>query len=141
MGHSAGGHLTMEMMCTDFAQVGSDLPTALITSAVALSGIYDFEPILYCSENEGLRMDDEEARTVSTLLRSTTTDAPILIGYGAKEPPDMHRQSRECFQRFRAASRRMGCYEIPDADHFDVVDVLADPRSELFERALSFITD
>ncbi|NNE22458.1 MAG: alpha/beta hydrolase [Rhizobiales bacterium] len=139
MGHSAGGHQAVEMLFTDWSKEADDLPRDLISSAVAVSGIYDFEPILYCSENAGLRLDKDEARAVSPIYRHPASDAPLLLAHGLNEPPDMHRQSTDFHARFKDTSRRMDCIGVPGADHFETVDVLADDKSELFARALEFI--
>ena len=140
MGHSAGGHLTAEMMATDWSREGDDLPREMIHAGIALSGIFEFEPILYCRENKGLRMDAEEARAVSTIFRGPVTDAPQLIGYGANEPSDMRRQSIDYVAAFGDQSRNMESFEIADADHFEVVDVLSDDSSALFARVMAFLT-
>ena len=139
MGHSAGGHLTVEMLFTDWSAEGGDLPRGLLHAGVAVSGIYDFEPILHCSENRGLRLDAEEARIVSPIHREPATGAPHLVAYGVKEPPDMQRQSRDYAARFEGSSPRLECLPVPNADHFDTVNVLADETSELFSRALSLL--
>jgi arylformamidase len=139
-GHSAGGHLTTEMMFTDWTREAEDLPKDLIHAGVSVSGIYDFEPILYCTENEGLKMDAEEARTVSPIYRTPATDAPHLISFGLEEPPDMRRQSNDFFDKFKHASTRMECLPVPDVDHFDVVNVLRDEDSEIFAQVLDFVS-
>jgi arylformamidase len=135
MGHSAGGHLTAEMLCTDWSLEAPDLPERFLHAGVVLSGILDFEPILHCTENEGLRMDADEARAVSTIHRVPFGDTPQFVGYGANEPPDMQRQSED----YAARSKNAECYAVPGADHFDVVDVLADKNSPLFARIVDFI--
>jgi len=66
MGHSAGGHLTAEMMATDWTAESPDLPADLIDAASPSSGVFDFEPVLHCRENDGLRRDPDEARELST---------------------------------------------------------------------------
>ena len=139
IGHSAGGHLTVEMLATDWPAFNADLPKYLIHSAVAVSGIYDFEPILYCSENDGLRMDEQEARVVSTIYRTPASDAQLLLAHGLNEPLDMHRQSHALYEKFRHHSRRCEFLPVPKADHFEMVDVLADTSSELFAMVLDFI--
>ena len=62
LGHSAGAHLAAEMLFTNWRELDHNLPTDLINAAVAISGIYDFEPILFCTENKGMRIDEEEAK-------------------------------------------------------------------------------
>ena len=140
MGHSAGAHQAVEMLFTDWSDKADDLPRDLIHAAVAISGIYDFEPILYCSENEGLRLDKDEARSVSPIYRHLAADAPLLLAHGLNEPPELHRQTTDFHTKFKNTSRRMECIGVPGADHFETVDVLADEDSELFATALTFVT-
>lgn len=140
MGHSAGGHLTVEMLFTDWPEEGADLPRDLLHAGVAVSGIYDFEPVLYCSENDGLRMDADEARRVGPIHRQPVVDTPHLVAFGMNEPPEMHRQSRAYADRVKERITRLECLAVPDADHFETVDVLADEKSELFARAIGYIT-
>ena len=140
MGHSAGGHLTVEMMFTDWPREADDLPRDLLHAGVAVSGIYDFEPILYCSENDGLRLDAVEARAVSPIYRAPVTDAPHLVAYGMEEPPDMRRQSNDFAAKFHGHGARMEALPVPGADHFDTVTALGDETNVLFARALEFIT-
>lgn len=139
LGHSAGGHLTVEMLFTDWPKEAGDLPRDLLHAGLAFSGIFDFEPILHCSENQGLRMDPAEARRVSPIYRAPATRAPQLIGYGLDEPPDMHRQSIDYVGRFERLSDRMELLPIASADHFEVVNVIGDEESEAFARILSFL--
>ncbi len=137
MGHSAGAHLTVEMLQSDWTSIG--LPANIIRSGIALSGLYDLEPLLQCSENERLKLDMDEVNSASPMKQNPDSLAPLLLGYGMNEPPDMHRQSIQYFDTFKDKSSRMECLAIPDADHFDVVNVLGDENSDLFEQTLSFI--
>jgi len=140
MGHSAGGHLTAEMLLTDWRYAGGDMPRDIFNSAVALSGIYDLEPILHCSENIGLRLSAEEAENVSPIHRQLVNVVPQLIAYGCNEPPDMHRQSIDYCDIFRRQGAEIELYAIPGADHFDVCNVIADERSELFAKCIEMVS-
>ena len=139
MGHSAGGHLTVEMMCTNWSDEASDLPQDFLKTATPLSGIYDLEPLVSCSENSGLKLDVEEAHAVSPLFRGPVTNAPQLVGYGALETVGMCRQSVDYHEKFSCAERPMSLYAVPNVDHFDILDVLGDPDSELVLQALTLI--
>ena len=134
MGHSAGGHLTTEMLFTDWTREADDLPKDLLHAATAVSGIYDFEPILFCSENEGLRMGDAEAKTASTIYRQPSVDVPHIVAFGLNEPTDMHRQSRSYAKTFADDFSELEVIAVDGADHFETVDVMVDEDSELFNR-------
>ena len=141
MGHSAGGHLTAEMLFTDWTHEADDLPKDLLNAAVAVSGIYDFEPILFCSENEGLRMDDAEAKTASTIYRQPSVDVPQIVAFGLNEPTDMHRQSRSYAKTFADDFSELEVIAVDGADHFETVDAMVDEDSELFNRTCKLFED
>jgi arylformamidase len=140
MGHSAGGHLTAEMLLTDWRDVDTGMPLDVIRSAVALSGIYDLEPLLHCSENAGLGLTTEEAARVSPIHQRLVSACPQLIAYGSNEPRDMHRQSIDYSSTFRSQGAKIELYAIPGADHFDVCNVIADDDSELFSKCMDIMS-
>ncbi|MBX2869405.1 MAG: alpha/beta hydrolase [Acidiferrobacterales bacterium] len=139
VGHSAGGHLTAEMMMTDWSSVEPEMPQDCILSGTALSGLYDLEPLLFCSENARLKLDPAEVKIASPLWRQIRSLPSMIVGYGANEPPDMQRQSIEFFETFRGISENMSIYIASDADHFDVVNVLGDFQSPLFSQIIGLI--
>ena len=49
-GHSAGGHLTAAMLCTDWAARGR--PADLVKGGTAISGIFDLAPLMETSIND-----------------------------------------------------------------------------------------
>ena len=136
LGHSAGGHLTSEMLFTDWSQVDQALPKNLLHAAVAVSGIYDFEPILYCSENDGLGMDLLEAKAASIIHRKPSIDIPHILSYGLNEPLDMHQQSLDYAKAFADKFSSLEVIEVNNADHFETVDAITDENGELFNKTL-----
>ena len=44
-GHSAGGHLAAMMLACRWRDVGADLPPDLVKAALAISGLFDLEPL------------------------------------------------------------------------------------------------
>ena len=141
MGHSAGGHLTAEMLFTDWTCESDDLPRDLLHAAVAVSGIYDFEPILFCSENEGLRMDDAEAKAASMTYRQPSVDVPHIVAYGLNEPTDMHRQSHSYAKTFEDDFSSLEIIAIDGADHFETIDIMIDEDSEIFNSTCALFED
>ena len=141
MGHSAGGHLTAEMLFTDWTCESDDLPRDLLHAAVAVSGIYDFEPILFCSENEVLQIDDAEARAASMTYRQPSVDVPHIVAYGLNEPTDMHRQSHSYAKTFEDDFSSLEIIAIDGADHFETIDIMIDENSEIFNRTCALFED
>jgi arylformamidase len=136
LGHSAGGHLTSEMLFTNWSQEDQALPKNLLHAAVAVSGIYDFEPILYCSENDGLGMDLLEAKAASLIHRKPSIDIPHILSFGLNEPLDMHRQSLDYAKAFADEFSSLEVIEVNNADHFETVDAITDENGELFNKTI-----
>ncbi|MGK0272347.1 MAG: arylformamidase [Cocleimonas sp.] len=138
-GHSAGGHLGAMMMATDWSAYDSQLPTNLIKSGLLISGVYELEPIVHTSLNEGPQMDIPEATTESPTFMSPVTNAPQLVVYGGGETNEFHRQSIDYANKFRTTERAVELYEVPMADHYDELDRLVEEDSTFFEKACQLI--
>jgi arylformamidase len=110
-GWSAGGHLTAMAMSHPAARGG-----------LAISGIYDLEPMRLCYINDKLRLDEDEAR------RNTPghTEKPLLIAYGADELPELCRQSEEYAKLLRREATA-----VPEKNHFTILEELASPHGAL----------
>src|SRR3954468_23738427 len=119
-GHSAGGHLTAMTTTLD-----------AVKGAVAISGIYDLEPIRLNYLNEKLALDVTEARRNSPLLHISPMLGPLVVTYGTDELPELCRQSTEYAQA--RADRGLPGYLLPikGADHFTILGELADPHGKL----------
>ena len=138
-GHSAGGHLTAMMMATGWPAQDDALPRDLVRYGIPISGLFELEPLVYTSINEGPRMDVEEARRESPLFMEPATDAPQLVIAGAAETDEFRRQSDAYCARFRAAGRSMERYDVPDSNHFAELERLAEPDSEVFRRVMALL--
>jgi len=139
MGHSAGGHLTAMMMATDWPAIDRALPADLMTTGVPISALFELEPLVHTSINDGPRMDVAEARRESPMSMPPATDAPQLVVVGGAETPEFHRQSDDYCAKYRTAARRIDRYSVPDADHFDELNRLAEADSEFFRRSIALI--
>lgn len=139
MGHSAGGHITQMMMATDWPALGSDLPPGLVAAGIPVSPLSYLEPVrLTEALNAGIRMDAAEAEAESPMTRHPpATDAPQMVVVGGAETSEFHRQSRMYVEAYATRSRRIALYVVPEVDHFDELNVLADPSSEFFRRTLA----
>merc|ERR1712046_566930 len=92
-GNSAGGHLTAVMMLTDWPAFGDDLPRDILKSGIAISGIFDLEPIRHTPIGDKPNMDETEARALSPRFMDPPTAAPIVIALGSTEGAEFHRQA------------------------------------------------
>ncbi|HMF24605.1 MAG TPA: alpha/beta hydrolase [Pseudolabrys sp.] len=133
-GHSAGGHLAACMAATNWKAFASDAPDDLVPAAYAISGVFDLLPLLYCSQNQDLRLDAAEARRVSPLFWPLPAGRSLDAVVGALESSEFLRQSKTIAESWRQ-EMALTCYEeIANANHFTVVDPLCDPSSRMTAR-------
>ena len=150
MGHSAGAHLSAWMMATEWPSHDPRCPRDLIRAAALISGLYDFEPIRHSAENRGTGANEgfglnvesaEEARAVSLVDHPPATEAPQLLGWGLRESDEFRRQNEEHYARLERTATPVTALRVPGQDHFDMVDVMADGKSELVARILTLFSE
>jgi arylformamidase len=143
MGHSAGGHLTQMIMGTHWNELASDLPHEVVQSAISISGISYLEPVrLTASLNETIDLDETEADDQSPIVNHPpTTNAPQLLVVGGGETEEFIRQSQMYQDSFYSDERNVAIVIVPEVDHFDILNVLTDSSSALFEKAIALIND
>jgi arylformamidase len=136
IGHSAGAHLVAMLLATHWQDLGSDLPRCPIQSALAISGIYDVEPLVHTSMNVDLRLDVETARAVSPYYMRPVCRAPLALAWGARESDEFKRQSRDFAERWRDLGAQARLLEIPERNHLTVVEDLGKADSDLARLAV-----
>ena len=83
-GWSAGAHL---------AAVTMDHPS--VRGCVAISGIYDLEPMRHCFVNDKLRLDANATQRNSPIRLQSSPALPVTIVVGGAEVPLMYQQSAD----------------------------------------------
>lgn len=143
-GHSAGGHLTATLMIADWAAHG--LPVDPIAGGVAISGLYELEPIRLSYLNEALALDAESARRNSPVFdvrpapsQSGPGGAPLLLAVGQRESNEFHRQQSAFAAAWRAAGRPAQEMDLPGRNHFSILEAFCDPSHALFRATLDQI--
>lgn len=114
-GWSAGGHL---------AAMAMQLPC--VNAGLAISGLYDLEPIRHCYVNEKLRLDAFEAGRNSPISMPAFSE-PFTIAYGRNELPELRRQS----EQYARVVKQSKLLALPDRDHFTILEELASPDGAL----------
>lgn len=127
-GWSAGAHLTA--MCMDEPGVMAGL---------AISGIYDLEPVRLSYLNPRLQLAVEDVGSLSPALLPLSAK-PLAIAYGGAELPELRRQSESFFAQ-RAAAGLPGAL-LPQAglNHFTILPELANPQGALALAAKSLVS-
>ncbi len=126
-GHSAGGHLSARMVCTDRAPDFA----ARLARVVPISPLADLRPLMRTGMNETLRLDAAEAAAESPALLVPRAGVGVTVWVGAQERPAFLWQAR-------LLSEEWNCpwHAEPGRHHFDVIDGLRDPASPLMRTLL-----
>ncbi len=137
-GHSAGGHLTGEMLATDWAARG--LAGAFtIRDICALSGLYDLTPMPFVSVQDDVHLTDAEVEALSPVRKPLLNVAPMLLAAGGLESAEFHRQTADYAAHCRAAGADVTVELVPGRHHYSVVDAFADPAHPLCQAWLARI--
>jgi arylformamidase len=134
-GHSAGGHLAAAMLATDWRKHGA--PEDLVPSAMAISGLFDLAPMIATSMNADFRLDAVEAHRLSPLFWPPPAGRTFDAVVGGVESREFLRQSRIIVDRWGDAGVMARYEAVPDANHFTVIEPLADPNSAMVERLVA----
>ena len=131
LGHSAGGHLAAALFATDWEQHGA--PADLVPVATGISGVYELAPLIHTPMNEDFHLTESEARRQSPLYWRPPAGRPFDVIVGDAESSEFLRQSRALADAWGNAGAHTR-YDAPAANHFTVIEPLADPASAMVER-------
>jgi len=81
--------------------------------------------------NDDLGMDAEIARRNSPQFMTPTTTLPVSVVVGGTESDEFLRQSREFAAAWRTSAGVIEYVEMPDLDHFEVVEAMIKPNNLL----------
>ena len=138
-GHSAGGHLTAEMMATDWSQIDIEIPNDYVKGGIPISGVFDLEPLVTTSINENVQFDLESAKQCSPLLRDTVSTGPIILAVGSDESTGFHDQSDRLQAKWGPKLASTLRINLEGAHHLGAVDELAKPGSPLLTEIAKLI--
>ncbi|MBS0447389.1 MAG: alpha/beta hydrolase [Proteobacteria bacterium] len=138
-GHSAGGHLAAMMLACRWTDVGTDLPADLVKAALAISGIYDLEPIrLTPFLAPDLKLTQASARQLSPARMPAPARGRLAAVVGGGESEEFLRQN----ELIRTAWGRDVvdvCERVPDRHHMNVLNDLAYSGSRLHAHARTLL--
>lgn len=137
-GHSAGGQLAAMLLCCRWPAVAPDLPARLVHGALAISGVFDLEPLRHAPF-----LKDDLKLTAASVSRLSPAYFPrpegmLYAAVGANESAEFQRQNRLIRKRWGAATVPV-CETIAGTNHMDVLNDLADPRRRLHRLALELL--
>ncbi len=137
-GHSSGSHLAGVALLTDWEKEFG-LPRSVVKSALLVSGMYDMRPVMLSARSSYVKLSPEEVPDLSAILRPEKVGAPVTLVYGEKETPEFRRHPKAFAQALAAAGKSVRLVEIAGVNHFEVLQQLGDPQSELSRLALELM--
>ncbi|MDA9990797.1 alpha/beta hydrolase [Paracoccaceae bacterium] len=127
VGHSAGGHLVARMA------VGELLPKvvhARIAKVMPISPVADLRPMRQTKMNEDLRLSEADAIAESPALMDRPS-CSVNVWVGAEERPAFINQAK-----WLSAAWEIPLTLEPTKHHFDVIESLSDPSSDMITQLL-----
>jgi arylformamidase len=126
-GHSAGAHLAAMTM----SEPG-------VKGVLAVSGLYDLEPIRLSFVNDKLGMDEAAALRNSPIRHIPREAPPVTVAWGASELPELCRQSADYCDALHGAGLRAHTLVLNGHDHFSLLEELANPDGKLTDAVRAF---
>jgi arylformamidase len=142
-GSSAGAHLAMMILQTQWSDYIADYQGCVIKGVCAVSGIYDLQPLLPTYVNDALNMDSQEAKANSPFLQplcSLVGTVPVIIAFGDIETSEFKRQSEMMAEKLTAHGVDLQFKEIVERNHFDVILDLGDNSTWLSQQAIAMMS-
>ena len=136
-GSSAGAHLAMMMLQTDWSDYIINYQGNIIKGVCAISGIYDLQPLIDTYINEQLKMDITEAKKNSPIMLPLPKAVPIIIAFGENETNEFKLQSKKMYERLLTHGFEVQYKEIYGRNHFNVIVDLCDESSWLFHQTIT----
>ena len=98
-----------------------------VKGGIAISGIFDLEPIRLNYLNAKLGLDKEAVQRLSPLLNLPKVSVPLMLACGTNELPELQRQSA-ALAHARAQGALPGLLTcLPLRNHFTILEDLAQP--------------
>ncbi len=129
-GESAGGHLTAMMAQTDWAAEGVS-PAPVVKGALAISGLYDLEPMPHTFLQPDLRLTAEQVARNSPIRHIRKVPTQMMLAVGLSESREFMRQLDAYSEGMAKAGIRHDLVRVGGHNHFSILDALVDPRNML----------
>ena len=138
-GHSAGGHLAAMLLSCRWRELADDLPAQPLTGALAISGLYDLEPLRHTPLLQGdLKLTPQSVARLSPAFFPRPKAAKLHAIVGLEESDEFLRQNHLIRDVWGPTAVPV-CETVPGANHFTVLNRLADSASRPHELALRLL--
>jgi arylformamidase len=137
-GHSAGGHLATMMLSCRWKQVADDLPSQLVGGALAISGVYDLEPLRHTPFLQpDLRLSPASVKRLSPAF-FPRPKGKLYAVVGAAESEEFLRQN-QLIRDVWGPTAVPVCETVHGTNHFNVLESLVDPAGRLHDLTLRLL--
>ncbi len=138
-GHSAGGHLAAMLLSCRWKEVSEDLPAQPLAGALAISGLYDLEPLRHTpSLQAALKLTPASVARLSPAFFPRPKGAKLYAAVGMDESEEFVRQN-SLIRDVWGPTAVPVCEMVPRANHFTVLNSLVDPAGRLHDLALRLL--
>jgi len=139
-GHSAGGHLATMLLACDWHAVAPDLPGDLVKSALAVSGVFELEPLRHAPFlAPDLGLDTASALRLSPAAMPAPSPGRRLVAVvGGDESEEFLRQNERIAQAWGREIVAV-CEQVPGRHHMSVLFALAEPAARTHRLALQLL--
>jgi arylformamidase len=139
VGHSAGGHLAAMLLSCRWKDVADDLPAQPLAGALSISGLYDLEPLRHLPSLQGdLQLTPAAVKRLSPAFFPRPKACKLFATVGLDESDEFLRQNALIRDVWGPTAVPV-CETLPGANHFSIVEGLADPQARLHDLALRLV--
>ncbi|MCY7316969.1 MAG: alpha/beta hydrolase [Rubrivivax sp.] len=142
-GHSAGGHLATMLLCCRWRDLPdgavADMPAQPLAGALSISGLYDLEPLRHTPMLQSdLQLTPAAVARLSPAFFPRPKAAKLYAAVGLEESDEFLHHTRLIRDVWGPTAVPV-CETLPGANHFTVLNRLADPQGRLHELALRLL--
>ncbi|MDE2082895.1 MAG: alpha/beta hydrolase [Burkholderiales bacterium] len=138
-GHSAGGHLAALLLSCRWRDVDAALPPQPVSGALAISGLYDLEPLRHAPFlQRDLKLTPASVARLSPAFFPRPKGAKLYAAVGLDESEEFRRQTTLIRDVWGPTAVPV-CETLPASNHFTVLRGLADPQGRLHQLALRLL--
>lgn len=134
-GHSAGGHLAAMATLTNWKEYG--LSYNVIKGILAVSGLYDLEPVSQTFVEPALRITADHILSSSPIRLITTSAIPLIVAWGGNETTAFKKQSLNYLKAWQGAGNTGTSLVIDGANHFSILEGFQSADGYLTKAVLS----
>lgn len=138
-GHSAGAHLAAMAMSTNWSDYG--LPVDTVKGVLAISGLYDLEPVSQTFVEPAVRITAEQILSSSPIRLVRHNSIPLIVVWGELETASFQKQSVDYCKAWQNVGNQSHYLIVKDANHFNILEGFQTEDGFLTKEVLSLLAN